>query len=622
MKKEENKTNKKKEPSFNKAQREAVYHHKGPMMVLAGPGSGKTMVITHRTKTLIETYQVDPSKILVITFTKAAAEEMKARFQRLMGGKYYPVRFGTFHAVFFSILKHAYGYTAANIIRDSEKKKILQDIIEHMDLDYEDTNEFIQDIESEISLVKGEMISLEHYFPMNCAKDVFQKIFEQYNQALQRKQRIDFDDMLVYCYELFAARKDILQMWQRQFQYILVDEFQDINKVQYDIVRMLAKPEDNLFIVGDDDQSIYRFRGAKPEIMLQFQQVYPNAKQVLLDVNYRSTECIVETAGMVIEKNKMRFPKKIGTINERGEEVSLREFETAKQQNEKVIELVREYEKKGVPLSEIAILFRTNVQPRALITKFMEYNIPFCMREQIPNIYDHWIAKNIMAYFKLAMGVRDRGVFLQVANRPKRYLSRQVFDTQEVSFERLRTFYDDKRWMVERLDKFEYDLKVLKKMTPFAAINYIRNGIEYDNYLREYADYRRIKVEELYEILDELLDMAKPFQTYQEWFQHVEQYGKELEEQKYKKQEEKEDAVVFMTMHGSKGLEYDVVIIIDVNEGIIPHQKAVLDEDLEEERRMFYVAMTRAKKNLYIYFSKDRFNKEMTMSRFVAELLE
>ena len=622
MKKEENKTNKKKEPSFNKAQREAVYHHKGPMMVLAGPGSGKTMVITHRTKTLIETYQVDPSKILVITFTKAAAEEMKARFQRLMGGKYYPVRFGTFHAVFFSILKHAYGYTAANIIRDSEKKKILQDIIEHMDLDYEDTNEFIQDIESEISLVKGEMISLEHYFPMNCAKDVFQKIFEQYNQALQRKQWIDFDDMLVYCYELFAARKDILQMWQRQFQYILVDEFQDINKVQYDIVRMLAKPEDNLFIVGDDDQSIYRFRGAKPEIMLQFQQVYPNAKQVLLDVNYRSTECIVETAGMVIEKNKMRFPKKIGTINERGEEVSLREFETAKQQNEKVIELVREYEKKGVPLSEIAILFRTNVQPRALITKFMEYNIPFCMREQIPNIYDHWIAKNIMAYFKLAMGVRDRGVFLQVANRPKRYLSRQVFDTQEVSFERLRTFYDDKRWMVERLDKFEYDLKVLKKMTPFAAINYIRNGIEYDNYLREYADYRRIKVEELYEILDELLDMAKPFQTYQEWFQHVEQYGKELEEQKYKKQEEKEDAVVFMTMHGSKGLEYEVVIIIDVNEGIIPHQKAVLDEDLEEERRMFYVAMTRAKKNLYIYFSKDRFNKEMTMSRFVAELLE
>ena len=610
-------------PKFNKAQKQAVEHNKGPMMVLAGPGAGKTLVITYRTKTLIEKYGVEPGKILVITFTKAAAEEMKVRFQNIMDGKYVPVRFGTFHAVFFSILKHAYHYTASNIIRESEKKRILLEIVENMELDIEDLNEFIQDMENEISLVKGEMLSLEHYFPMNCAKDIFQKVYTRYNQALQRRKLIDFDDMLVYCYELLTQRPDILKMWQQQFQYILIDEFQDINKVQYDIIRLLARPNNNLFIVGDDDQSIYRFRGAKPEIMLQFEEVYPSAKEVLLDVNYRSTACIVETASMVIAHNKTRFPKNIRTDNERGQEVAIREFEDLKQQNEKIIEKVREYQKQGMPLSQIAVLFRTNMQPRALIGKFMEYNIPFCVREQIPNIYEHWIAKDIIAYIKLAQGKRDRSLFLKVANRPKRYLSRQIFDTQEISFERLRLFFEDKKWMQERLEQFEDDLSALSHMTPYAAINYIRKAIGYDEFLEEYAQFRHIKVEELYEILDELSDLAKPFQNYKEWFENMEQYALELEKQvKKKKDVQQEDAVAFVTMHGSKGLEYDIVFIVDVNEGIIPHQKAVLEEDIEEERRMFYVAMTRAKKELYIYFAKERFCKEFTMSRFLAELLD
>lgn len=609
-------------PQFNEAQTQAVEHNKGPMMVLAGPGSGKTLVITHRTKTLIEKYKVNPNQILVITFTKAAAQEMKERFGKLMGNRYVPVRFGTFHAVFFSILKHAYNYTANNIIRDSEKKKILQDIVDHLDLDLEDINEFISDMESEISLVKGEMISLEHYFPVNCAKDIFQRIFQKYNDSLQRRNLIDFDDMLVYCYELLSQRPDILALWQQQFAYILIDEFQDINKVQYDIIKMLAKPEDNLFIVGDDDQSIYRFRGAKPDIMLQFEKVYLDAKKVFLDVNYRSTQCIVETAAMVIRNNKKRFPKNIRTNNQRGTEVAIQEFENVKKENERVVELIREYQAKGISLSQIAVLFRTNTQPRSLVSKFMEYNLPFQMKEQIPNIYEHWIAKNIIAYIRLAMGSRDRGLFLQIANRPKRYLSRQVFDTQEVSFERLHTFYSDKRWMQERLEQFEYDLVTMSKMSPYAAINYIRKAIDYDSYLTEYAEYKHIKADDLYEILDELMELAKPFYNYQEWFLHIEDYARELEEQSSKKQEKNPEAVNFVTMHGSKGLEYDIVFILDANEGVVPHQKAVLEEDLEEERRMFYVAMTRAKKELYIFFAKERLNKETTMSRFVAEIMD
>lgn len=615
-------TKQKKEPSFNKAQQKAVNHKDGPMMVLAGPGSGKTLVITHRTKNLIDKYQIEPGNILVITFTKAAAQEMKERFWKLMDGKYVPVHFGTFHAIFFTILKHAYHYDSSNIIREDEKKNILQSIIEELDLDIEDMNSFLEDIESEISLVKGERMSLEHYYPMNCAKDVFEKIYNGYQQKMEQRRRIDFDDMMVLCYELLSKRADILKQWQQQFQYILIDEFQDINKLQYDMIQMLARPNNNLFIVGDDDQSIYRFRGAKPEIMLQFEETYPNTEKVFLDMNYRSTACIVETAAMVIKHNKKRFPKRIRTNNERGKEVAIREFAHVKQENEKVVELVKEYHKNGMAYGDIAVLFRTNTQPRALIGTFVECNIPVCMKEQVPNIYNHWIAKNMIAYVKLAIGYRERNLFLQVANRPNRYLSRQIFDTPEISFARLYQFFEDKPWMRKRLEKWEYDLGMLKNMSPYAAINFIRKGIGYDEYLVQYAEYRHMKVEELYEILDELMEMAKPFHTYEDWFMHMRQYEEQLQKQQKKKQEETEDAVSFVTMHGSKGLEYEVVFIVDANEGIIPHPKAVLEEDVEEERRMFYVAMTRAKKELYIYFAKNRWNKELNMSRFVAELLD
>lgn len=615
-------TKQNRQPSFNKAQQKAVNHKNGPMMVLAGPGSGKTLVITHRTKTLIEKYQVEPSKILVITFTKAAAMEMKQRFSKLMDGTYVPVQFGTFHAIFFTILKQAYRYDSSNIIREDEKKKILQSIVEQLDFDIEDTNSFVEDLESEISLVKGERMSLEHYYPMNCAKDMFEKIYSSYQRMMEQKRKIDFDDMMVLCYELLSKRPDILKQWQQQFQYILIDEFQDINKVQYDLIQMLAKPQNNLFIVGDDDQSIYRFRGAKPEIMLQFEKVYPDTEKVFLDVNYRSTACIVETAALVIKHNKKRFPKRIRTNNERGKEVAIRQFADVKQENQKVIEIVEQYHKNGTAYKDMAVLFRTNTQPRALIGTFLEYNIPICMKEQVPNIYKHWIAENIIAYIKLAQGHRERSLFLQVANRPNRYLSRQIFDTPEISFSRLYSFFEEKPWMQKRLEKWEYDLGMLKNMSPYAAINFIRKGIRYDEYLQQYAQYRHMKVEELYEILDELMEMAKPFQSYSHWFRHMAQYEEQLEKQQKEKQDKTEDAVSFVTMHGSKGLEYEVVFIVDVNEGIIPHPKAVLEEDMEEERRMFYVAMTRAKKELYIYFVKKRWNKELTMSRFVAELLE
>ena len=607
---------------FNSAQEAAINHFTGPCMVLAGPGSGKTAVITHRVKNLIEKYKAAPGNILVITFTKAAATEMKERFGKLMGGQNFPVWFGTFHGVFFTILKHAYGYNGNNILKDTQKKQFLREIIGHIDLEIEDENEFMSDIESEISYVKGEMIDLSNYYSMNCAKDVFVYIYKEYNKRLRKYNVIDFDDMLIYCYELFSQRADILARWQRQFSYILIDEFQDINRVQYEIVKMLAKPENNLFIVGDDDQSIYGFRGAKPELMLGFEEVYPNARRIILDVNYRSCSCIVETAGKVIVNNKRRFEKTISAVRERGDAVQIVEFENLDLENKKIIEQIQKKREEGIPLEEMAVLFRTKTQPRALIGKLMEYNIPFSMKEMLPNIFHHWIARDLFSYIKIGMGHREREYFLRVYNRPKRYIHRSVFDSPTVDFEMLYTYYEDKSWMTERIEQFEYDIEQIGKMTPYAAITYIRKGIGYEEYLKEYADSHRIKIEDLLETLEEIHESSRDFSTFGEWFSYIDEFEKELEEQRKNQAGKVQEGIALMTMHGSKGLEFQVVFIIDVNEEITPHKKAVVEEDIEEERRMFYVGMTRAKQYLYLYFVKERYNKEMFMSRFIEEILK
>lgn len=607
--------------TLSEAQKEAITHKQGPMLVLAGPGSGKTLVITKRTQHLIEEYGINPARILVITFTKAAAEEMKERFIKLMEGKNLGVNFGTFHAVFFKILRYAYNYNASNIISDEQKYRYYKELIDELEIEIEDEKEFIEGISSEISLVKSEKMDINNYYSMNCSEDNFAKLYAGYERKLRKANLIDFDDMLLLCYELLVARPDILALWQHKYEYILIDEFQDINKIQYDIIRLLAKPQDNLFIVGDDDQSIYRFRGAKPEIMLNFSKDYPKAKQVLLNYNYRSKGKIVNAALRVVKNNSKRYEKEITTIHEDGDEVEIKVAADLPEENKMVLELIHEYHKKGYAYSQIAILYRTNTQPGALVEKLMEYNIPFRMRDAIPNIYEHWITKNILAYIKIAMGSRERSLFLEIINRPKRYISRDCFGNPVVDLNRVKEYYSDRSYVIERIEKLEYDLALLKKTNPFAAITYIRRAIGYDDYLREYADFRRMKVDELYDILSELQENSRDFKTYEEWFAHMEAYQEELKRQVEQRKNKSYDGVSLSTFHASKGLEYDVVIIIDANEGITPHRKALLLEDMEEERRMFYVAMTRAKQRVHIFSVKERFHKELAFSRFVGEIL-
>lgn len=611
--------------SFTKSQSEAIRHQDGPLLVLAGPGSGKTTVVTKRVQYLVQDCHISPSSILVITFTKAAATEMKERFLRLMEQSeekpqgYENVSFGTFHAVFFNILKLSYGFTAANILREETRYQYMKEIVGRLKLEIDDENEFISGVLGEISLIKNERISLEHYFSKNCAEDIFRKIFASYEQRKRNARLIDFDDMLSYTWELLTKRPDILEAWQKKFRYILVDEFQDINRLQYDILRLLAQPENNLFIVGDDDQSIYRFRGAKPEIMLNFQKDFPTAGRVLLNDNFRSTRQIVNAAGRVIRKNQSRFAKEITARGGEGPGVRILAFEDQQQECLYLLKEMQEYKKNGGAWQQMAVLYRTNTQPRLLIQKLMEFNVPFRVRDQVPNLFDHWIAKNLFCYIRLACGSKLRKDLLPVLNRPKRYMNRECLNDEIICWEYMMDYYKDKPYVCDKIERLQYDLKMLGRMGPFAAINYIRHVIGYEEYLKEYAEFRRMNVEDLIEVLNELQESARAYKTYDEWFAYMERYKKEMDEMR-KRQQEVKEGVHLATMHSSKGLEYDKVFILDAAEGITPYKKAVLDADLEEERRMFYVAMTRAKKELTICWAKKQFSHELTVSRFVEEM--
>ena len=609
--------------SLNHAQTEAVAHNKGPCMVLAGPGSGKTLTIAKRIEYLIMRHKVRPEEILVITFTKYAAWEMKNRTRSICGPSSYAVTFGTFHGIYYGILKWAYRLNQSNLLSDEEKYRILREILPGIDWDQEpeadEEKDYLQELAIEIGNVKNNCMDIEEYEPVKYTTEKFRKLYRTYEETKKKYRKIDFEDMLIQCRDLFMKRPDILKKWQEKFQYILVDEFQDVNQAQYDVVRMLAAPQDNLFVVGDDDQSVYGFRGAKPGIMMEFMKDYPKARQILLDVNYRSSGYIVKGALRVIGNNKIRFEKKIEAFRKPDETVHVQEVKDPVQEAEYVLERIREYREKGVSYTEMAVLYRTNVDARAMSELMTEYQIPFVMKEHLNNIYEHFIALDMISYLRLSQGEYDRKYFLQIANRPNRYLTRESMKTGNVSYESLRRYYRDKDWMVDRIDQLEWDMKMICDKTPYAAIQYIRKRMGYDKFLKEYAAYRKISSEDLFAVLEEIWQNSKGYGTIKEWFEHIESYGKMLKEQN-KKNGEKE-GVNLMTMHAAKGLEFDTVFVIEANEGSCPYKKATTDEEIEEERRLFYVAMTRAKRKLVISYVKEKNGKDLLPSRFVSELL-
>ena len=604
---------------LNASQQAAVDFGRGPAMVLAGPGSGKTAVITCRVRKLVEDRGVAPSSILVITFTRAAADEMRVRYEKLSHQAGGPVVFGTFHSVFFNILRNVYNYNASQIIRQDQKKDIVRQLLRDENSETEDENELISALLAEIGAVKGEGADPRGHSSSCCPDDLFLRIYEGYQGQLRSKRLIDFDDMLVQCRDLFVKRPDVLRYWQGRFRFILIDEFQDINRLQYDIMRMLAQPENNLFVVGDDDQSIYRFRGARPDIMLHFTQDFPDATVMQLDVNYRSTPEILAASRQLIGVNKARYRKSSAAAAASGPPPVCMAFDIPGDEYMQVLRDMAAYHEKGVPFSEMAVLFRTNNDPRSFAETLMRMNFPFKMKDVVPNLYEHWVSQDVLTYMMIAAGSRRRGDFLRVMNRPKRYIRRADLTGEEVSFDALIRIYSGKPWMVERIDQFESDINMLSRLEPFAAVNFIRKGIGYEDFLREYARFRRIRPDELIEVMDELQEASKPFRSLSEWLGHIREYTQELAEKR--RSTDDRDAVCISTMHGAKGMEYEAVFIVDANEGVTPHRRAEQPEEIEEERRLFYVAMTRAKRYLHIYWTHQRYGKDAQVSRFVREML-
>lgn len=613
---------------LNRGQDEAIKHGNGPCMVLAPPGSGKTLIVTERTRYLIEESGVRPDQILVITFTRYAAREMKERFERLTAGKNYPVTFGTFHSIFYGILKCAYGIGANNLMSEKESSVLLQEVIDQTDIEstpeVEDEEELVRELLREVGMVKNGLCHLKDFHSKYLTQDEFAEVFRSYEHQKKELKKFDFDDMLVQCYALFRKKPEILQGWQKRFQYILIDEFQDINRVQYEVIRMLAAPRYNLFVVGDDDQSIYGFRGAKPELMLYMKQEFPSLRTISLTVNYRSTEFITGAAARVILHNDTRFYKRVQSFRGRGQNVHVQEVLDEQEEAQYVTEEIQKKLDQGIKPGEIAVLFRAAVQARMISEILSEHRIPFEMRDYVINFYRHFIVKDMMAYLQLAAGKRDRSLFLTICNRPLRYLARNSMENRQVNFEDLRKFYCDKDWMLDIIDQFDVDVRMMKNMAPYAAIQYIRKKIGYDDFLKEYAEKHQISWKQLMDVMAELEERSKNFKSYDEWEIHIAKYTQELEEQQAKARKikgERENKVQLMTIHSAKGLEFEDVFVIHANEGEIPHQKAEKKDEIEEERRLFYVALTRAKNNLCISYITQKNGNSIKPSRFVEELL-
>lgn len=608
---------------FNKSQIQAISHMDGPAMVLAGPGSGKTTVITHRIKNLIEKAEVRPENILVVTFTKAAAISMQKRFSTLMnGGKGQPVTFGTFHSVFYKILRKSRRYEATEILSERQKTDYIREIIGRYGISSNDISELSQNIINDIGNIKGNMLNAQEYEPSCCKKEDFIKVYNAYNLELKKDGKMDFDDILRECYLLLCENHTILEQWRELYKYILIDEFQDINRIQMNIIELLASPLNNIFVVGDDDQSIYGFRGARPEIMIEFKDYYPEAELIVLDVNYRSTQSIINVAGRVIENNKTRLDKCAHADNDKDFQPDIRKFRNQVEELKFVVSKIKEYENQGISLSEMAILVRNNSQIQEISSFLKNRKIEAESGKHRSNIYNGMVAKDILSYVRGALkfdGTYFNEDLIYVLNKPQRYISRQVVLSVNMNISAVRRIYSK-----NNIDSFLFHIEMIRKLPPQAALSYIRKGAGYEEYLRLYAIENNIPMSGLLKQLEQLVQECSKFNTLEQWINSIDS-AQNSEGQNFGKKSSGEgdtnNRINIMTMHGSKGLEFKAVFIVDANQGIIPTSKALRERDFEEERRLFYVAITRAIDYLNVYAVEERLGCPIEVSMFVEEML-
>lgn len=593
-------------------QLEAVNFYKGPCITLAGPGSGKTTVLVNRIKTLIEVHNVAPESILVITFTKDAALEMKSRFVNTCNNsKAGLVNFGTFHSVFYRILQQETHLDSNSILQGKSLISFIKEVIRSQNIEFDE--QLIEGLYKEFSYLNNTLVPIEEYESSGFDNLVFREIYKSYKSMKAEFNKIDFDDMLYQTFNLFRDNPFILRKWQKRFEFFLIDEMQDMNDIQFEIIKMLAK-SGNIFAVGDDDQSIYGFRGANPEIMKRFTIVYPECTKIILNKNYRSKKAIVDASACLIKCNEMRFEKNLiansiinGNISVIGFRDGILEAEWISREIQSIL--------KRNNNSSIGVLFRNKNQSKNMVNALSNKGIPFFIKDRVSNIYSHFIFKDIISFINISLGNGERSDFLRIYNKPNRYINRMAINKEGITFGDILDFYKDKPYMQVRVREMKKDIERIKTLRPCSAILYIRKKIGYDNYIEETSNSKK-QYDDYMKVLDSILNLCKEFNNIKSFLEECNErikYQNDVED-------ESKSRVFLYTFHASKGLEFDYVFILDVNEGITPSKKAENQKDLEEERRMFYVALTRAKENITICHIQNRNNERLFPSRFIEEM--
>lgn len=618
--------------NLNNQQQRAVEHKNGPAIVLAVPGAGKTTVLICRTANLILNYNVPPEKILSITFSKASARDMKKRFTDVFGDVVKGnIVFSTIHSFAFNVIRE-YAYQKRikyKLIEGSEsefnKIRILKGIHHRINGTYINDDK-LEELQGTIGYLKNTMIDIEdtHKYTMPQIRN-FKEICRQYEDFKRSKNLIDFDDMLTLTFQILQSNPSILAKYRNTYPYIQVDEGQDTSRMQNQIISLLVHPNNNLFIVADDDQSIYGFRGASPEDLLNFEDKYINAKRFYMEENYRSTKNIVDVSNSFIKRNTARFDKNLFTENKPKRPVTIVKVNNELDQYRYIIKEIQKLKS----YRDTAILFRNNISSIALAESLNRHGIPFYIRDSKLGFFNHWVVNDITSFLKLSLDTYDIQSFENIYYKMKGYISKDALkhvkihkDSKDV-FTSLLGFPGFKQFQLRNITGLQKDFKALKKKNPLSAINFIEKELEYGKYLKDRGKGSGYSYEGTKMILSILKSISIETSTSMEFLARLNALQEliiDSKDNRYK------NAVTLTTIHSSKGLEFKHVYMVDLVDGEFPSMSSIDSYDmgqplpLEEERRLFYVGMTRSKEVLDLITIKEKNNERIFHSRFISEL--
>ena len=615
--------------SLNDRQKEAVVNTDGPMLILAGAGSGKTKVLTTKVAYLIEEKNIDPNNILAITFTNKAAKEMKERIFKLEGNSAFYIQISTFHSFGLKILKEnceLLGYEKNFTILDSDDSlSIIKKIMKELNIDANKYNP--KAIKNVISNNKNEIIDPEKYslYVNTDFDEIALEVYRKYEKSLKINNAVDFDDLLILPLKLFNNNPGVLQKYQEKYKYVFIDEYQDTNEPQYILSKMISAKYKNITVVGDADQAIFTWRGANYKNILNFEKDYKDAKVVLLEENYRSTKTILNAANNVIKNNKVRKEKNLWTQNEEGSKITYYKACDEKDESNYVVNEIKKLIEKGVNPKDICVLYRANAQSRTVEEAFLTSNISYNIVGSYA-FYNRKEIKDLIAYLKLIYNNKDDVSLLRIINYPKRGIGNKAIENLAIKSNVLdKSLYEvidsgkelDFKNMIEEIKKEESHLTLTELIDMVLDKSGMKKSLE---------DEKSIEADIRLENLEEFKSIAKAMEINEGIVSLEELLDKlalvsDVSEQK----NDNEDKVTLMTMHAVKGLEYDYVFIVGVEEGLFPHSNSLESNDeLEEERRLCYVAITRAKKKLYLINARSRilYGKVSSNvpSRFINEI--